>query len=114
MINDVIYLVHERKGGKNKTFSLSLSPSLSDSLPFTSLICDYQVAALQSEIDHSSDMYKLPQMICLSGQIAGVSRQELHLQKHSSSNVFCYQAHTHAAHCLCYTHYQLEDFYYHR
>lgn len=111
MINDVIYLVHERKGEKKQnifTISFSLPLWLSS---FHLLICDYQVAALQSEIDHSSDMYKLPRMICLSGQIAGVSRQELHLQKCSSLNVFCYQAQTHAAHCLCYTHYQLEDFY---
>lgn len=74
-------------------------------------MCDYQVAALQSEIDRSADMYKLPLMICLSGLIAGVSRQALHLQRSSGSSVLGYQAQIHTAHCHCLPHYQLEDFY---
>lgn len=74
-------------------------------------MCDYQVAVLQSEIDRSTDMYKLPLMIGLSGQIAGVSRQALHLQRSSSSSVLGDQAQIHTAPCHCLPHYQLEDFY---
>lgn len=79
--------------------------------PLLLLMCDYQIAALQSEIDRSADMYKLPLMMCLSGQIAGVSRQALHLQRSSGSSVLGYQAQIHTAHCHCLPHYQLEDFY---
>ena len=79
--------------------------------PFLLLMCDYQVAALESEIDRSADMYKLPLMMCLSGQIAGVNRRALHLQRSSGSSVFSDQAQIHTAHCHCLPHYQLEDFY---
>lgn len=68
-------------------FWCSKGPLPSTLAPFLLLMCDYQRAALQSEIDRSADMYKLPLMMCLSGQIAGVSRRALHLQRSSGSSV---------------------------
>lgn len=85
MISPVIYPVHF----KHFLFSIPMLlsgaplPSLFPILPLLVLMCDYQVGALQSEIDRSADMYKLPLMMCLSGQIAGASRQAFHLQRSS-------------------------------